>query len=721
MKKRERDTMKFTLFLATILLGTSSFAAQPFFNVSRSKPEDYRLLGKQKAAYEVRGNKLIVSIPPDPADRWPGVILKPQHGKYFDISGYSVIAVDVRNLNPHPAKLQMEAVELGKPEFKHQAAGGIGLNPGEKATLRLRCARAGNTGVEWAPRGLLVTFDGFDEMSQHLDAKKVEQLRFFIKDPEVEQKFELSNFRLEDPSSPLPAALESKRTFYPCIDRFGQYRHGEWPNKVHNEAELVEYAASEAADLAAHPGPADRTCYGGWAAGPDFTATGNFYPVKYKGKWYLVDPAGKLFWSLGMNEVSLDCQGVSTGLALRKHYFEKLPDDKAAKWCYSINYPGLRWYKEKGVRKTKSFSFVRSNLLLKDGGSKGNVLRAFYDRAPKRLKSWGFNTIGAWSNENLTKQNNKIPYAFILYTDVKKIEGDSGWWGKFPDVFDPDFEGTVAANIKRYHASRIKDPYCIGFFINNELSWGRDDTKLARGVLLSPPDQPSKIAFANRLKKKYKSAEALNQAWGSNYSTWENFLATTKLPDEKRARTDLVVFNSEIIERYFSKLRETIKTLAPHKLYLGCRFAMVGGFNENVVRIAAKYVDVLSFNLYQYSVATFRLPKGVDKPVLIGEWHFGTMQYGPPSPGLCSTADQIERARAFDRYLRSALWNPNIVGAHYFAYYDQPATGRPGDGENMQIGFLSVADVPYPEMVEAARKLSAELYRTRVNSVAKGR
>ena len=39
--------------------------------------------------------------------------------------------------------------------------------------------------------------------------------------------------------------------------------------------------------------------------------------------------------------------------------------------------------------------------------------------------------------------------------------------------------------------------------------------------------------------------------------------------------------------------------------------------------------------------------------------------------------------------------------------------GRGGDGENYNDGFVSMCDVPYPEMVEASREVAAELYTRR--------
>ena len=271
--------MKYLWVLSAFVMGMAVSAAEPLFDIARSRPEHYQPLGTGKTAYEIRGDKLLVTIPPAVDTLWPGIIVKPQSGRYFDFSGGSVVAVDVRNLSNRPARLQVEAVTLGSQpgrEFDYQVPGGIALNPGETATLRLPYLRAGNFGAGWAPAGLMATFDGFDERLHHLDVTKVEQLRFFIHNNEFEQKFELSGFRLEEPSAPLPAALASAAAFYPCIDRFGQYKHADWPGKLKNESDLQKGAAEEAAELDAQPKISGRTVYGGWADGPTLRATGHF-------------------------------------------------------------------------------------------------------------------------------------------------------------------------------------------------------------------------------------------------------------------------------------------------------------------------------------------------------------------------------------------------------------------------------------------------------------
>ena len=59
-------------------------------------------------------------------------------------------------------------------------------------------------------------------------------------------------------------------------------------------------------------------------------------------------------------------------------------------------------------------------------------------------------------------------------------------------------------------------------------------------------------------------------------------------------------------------------------------------------------------------------------------------------PGLYDVAAEDQRGPAYAAYLRSALANPDIVGCHWFQYVDEPLTGRLLDGENGNMGFVTV-------------------------------
>ena len=103
-----------------------------------------------------------------------------------------------------------------------------------------------------------------------------------------------------------------------------------------------------------------------------------------------------------------------------------------------------------------------------------------------------------------------------------------------------------------------------------------------------------------------------------------------------------------------------------------------------------------------------------DVPLLIGEFHFGTLDRGMFIAGLVPVGDQQEQAISFTRFVQGALVHPNLVGAHWFQLRDQPLTGR-WDGEGYRIGFVDVVDTPYPELCKAAREVGENMYRYRMN------
>lgn len=182
-------------------------------------------------------------------------------------------------------------------------------------------------------------------------------------------------------------------------------------------------------------------------------------------------------------------------------------------------------------------------------------------------------------------------------------------------------------------------------------------------------------------------------------------------PDVARARNDLRGFYTVAAERYFRTVRDAIKEVAPNQLYLGCRFAWV---NELAAAAAAKYCDVVSYNLYRRSVAEFEFNGGKDMPLIIGEFHFGALDRGMFHTGLVPVANQASRAAAYKDYVRGALCHRQIVGTHWFQYQDEPTTGRLYDEENYQIGFVDIADTPYAETIEASRAVARTMYSVRL-------
>jgi hypothetical protein len=328
--------------------------------------------------------------------------------------------------------------------------------------------------------------------------------------------------------------------------------------------------------------------------------------------------------------------------------------------------------------------------------------------AHRRLRSWGMNTIGNWSDGDVYALR-RTPYVATVGASCRLLEGSEGYWGKFPDVFDPRFREAHRRSFARAKEGPAGDPWCIGFFVGNELSWG-DEVGLAVATLRSPPDQPAKVAFVEELKAKYGTIEKLDAAWGTSHASWDALLQSREAPDRAKAGQDLGAFTSRTAETYFEVVREELKRVAPDQLYLGCRFAWV---NERAARAAAERCDVVSYNLYTYDIRDFRIPGGIDRPVIVGEFHFGALDRGMFHTGLKPTESQEDRGAKYRSYVGGALDNPLVVGTHWFQYQDQATTGR-GDGENYQIGLVDICDRPYPETIAALREVGWSLYERRL-------
>jgi hypothetical protein len=330
--------------------------------------------------------------------------------------------------------------------------------------------------------------------------------------------------------------------------------------------------------------------------------------------------------------------------------------------------------------------------------------------AHKRLKSWGMNTFGNWSDE-ATYLQRKTPYTVSVNFSWPKVGGKL----KFPNVFHPNYKVKLEKTFEK-HAVTWDDDYCIGYFVDNELhGWG----KIGQQVMMSPASDEAKKELTKFLKDKYQSIAQLNKTWESKYASWASFLNSTTEVTAKVGKGDLLAFEKIMVELYYKTCREVIKAKAPNKLYMGSRlhnhyYPQDLGHQRWIVPIAAKYCDIVSFNRYRFVPDDLSFhDQSIDKPIIIGEFHFGALDRGMLHTGLRSVQNQEQRGRVYYQYIKGALENPYVVGAHWFQYGEQAVTGR-GDGENYQIGFLDVCDTPYQETIDASRKVGGLMYLIRL-------
>jgi hypothetical protein len=648
--------------------------------------------GAQCSAVQVNGNPAWRILTGTNRD-WPGIALPAAEG-HWELSGHAAIELSVKNIGTNSVTVNCRVDNPGADGKDHCANGQVTVPPGQSGRLRVWLKRDGDDTLD----GKLFGMNGYPVKPGGpgtIDPSNVTQLLVFVAKPSQAHAFEAGDIRATGVYTPPTACSTDAVPFFPFIDTFGQYLHKDWPGKTKSLADMAARRDAEAGELARRRGPPDWDRFGGAASGPRLNATGYFRTEKYRGKWWLVDPDGHLFFSHG-----IDCVGAteSTPISERTNWFADFSAQPEFAEFESRPRVLLGHY---AGQSPECFSFDSANLLRKYGPDWRATNRIIIQR---RLRSWGVNTIGNWSDSRLRAMK-ETPYTdSIASGGSKMIEGSEGYWGKFPDVFDPSFTNALRRSAR--NKSSANDPWCLGYFSDNEMSWG-EDLSIALAALKSGTNQAAKQVFARDLESKYGGIAKLNAAWGADYASWDAFLASQTTPDKAKAKADLEAFYTKAAEQYFRCAREAVKALAPNQLYLGCRFAWV---NARAAAAAAKYCDVVSYNIYKPSVAAFHFDGGADVPLMIGEFHFGALDRGLFHTGLVPTENQEARAEAYKEYVLGALRHPQFVGCHWFQYRDEPVTGRSWDGENYQIGFVDVADTPYRELIDAAREAGYHLY-----------
>ncbi len=636
----------------------------------------------------------------DTTQAWPGIDIVPASGTW-DWTRFEQMEWDVRNVGTNEVSLVCRVDNAGADGSKHCNSQNLTLAPGAAGTVTIVFDRKPAKVLDvklFGMRGYPPVFAN----DHQLDLARIVRVLLSFDHPRGANAIEIGAPRLSGEPRPSAASIPDAASFMPCIDTYGQYRHADWPGKTHGPDDLATARQAEAADLAARPGPPDWNRYGGWKGGPQLEATGAFRVAKHQGKWWLVDPEGRLFFSHGIDCLHHD---VTTPIEERETWFQDFPGDQAAfKKLIGKGYALHGHYQGRTVR---TFDFGSANLMRKYGEDWRNAATSI---AHRRLRSWGMNTIANWSSKDYIRpaDGSRTAYTCTSGFRSKVIAGSEGYWGQFKDVFDPDFTARAKAAFASIKEA-ADDPWCVGVYVDNELAWG-DTTGLALGTLKSPPEQAAKQEMLKDLKAKYGDIAKLNTAWGTTHASWEALAASTMAPDKAKAKDDLEAFTARIADRYFAVVKAELKAVAPKLLYLGCRFAWA---NPLAVAAAVKHCDVVSYNLYRTSVAEFRLPVDADVPLIIGEFHFGALDRGMFHAGLVKARSQAHRAQMYHAYVEGALRHAQFVGTHWFQYRDEATTGRPLDEENYQIGFVDVADTPYPETIAACRATGYGMYALR--------
>ena len=321
----------------------------------------------------------------------------------------------------------------------------------------------------------------------------------------------------------------------------------------------------------------------------------------------------------------------------------------------------------------------------------------------RRLLSWGFNSAGGWA---LAPETLKLPS--IVNLELGRL-ARFHWF----DPFDPATERRMNELARALVAPYRRSPYRIGYFSDNEVGWWAG----ALFVFYSskPASSFTKLRWVELLRQHYDgdwSRFTTDFEPPRGASSWEGLLIATARTQMKPGGAGIDVvreWTGIVAERYYMLAERAIRAADPDALYFGDRLPIY--YDPAAVRAMAPHVDAIATNynvdsgdgwIADYFFDGLRRLSG-DKPVLVSEWFFAARdnRTGNRNNGhLMTVATQDERAAGAAAATLNFSAVPELVGAHWFQYYDHPKGGR-GDGEDYDFGLVDINDEPYQHLTSA--------------------
>lgn len=463
------------------------------------------------------------------------------------------------------------------------------------------------------------------------------------------------------------------------IDDIGQSTIHEWPGKT-QDLEQMKIKLQKRYQATDHVWPSHFSKWGGWKKKRLDDGNGFFRVHHDADRWWLIDPDGYYFWSAGIDCIRVDTSANYYLLADSLAWIPGKEGEFADIFSENSGFPHI--------------NYLAANYIRTFGvdGWREKWARIALDEL-KRLRC---NTVGNWSEWEYAREAG-FPYVRPMSFAPSRV---SQIYRDFPDVYHTDFEKDALEYAQVLDETR-NDPALIGYFMMNEPKWAFSSELPAVGMLYNTEACETRKALKDFLKNKYSDDQTFSSNWDldGGLSVIESGRWTKGFSD--KALEDLENFSQIMVEKYFTALSQACRRVDPNHLNLGIRYA---GVPPSWAVKGMQSFDVFSMNCYMEKVPfdqTEKIHALLNMPVIIGEWHFGALDVGLPSSGIGHVRTQADRGKAYRIYIEDAAANPYCIGTHWFTLYDQSALGR-FDGENYQIGFLDICNMPHDPICEAA-------------------
>ena len=329
----------------------------------------------------------------------------------------------------------------------------------------------------------------------------------------------------------------------------------------------------------------------------------------------------------------------------------------------------------------------------------------------QRLADWGFNSAGAWS---LPPKQLKLPS--IINLELGRL-ARFHWF----DPFDPAAEQRMFEQAKLLTEKYRDSPYRIGYFSDNEVGWWDGALFLFYGQ--KPATSFTKQRWVQMLREQYRGnwqRFAKDFVPPDGVDSWDALLNAEKPTKLRVGGNGMPVverWTGIVAAQYYKVARAALKAADPDALFFGDRLPIY--YDQAAIRAEAPYVDAIALNYNVDSPEGWLAPYFFDglrkltngKPELISEWFYAAHENrtGNRNNGHLMTVEtQAQRAAGAAASAKLFAGVPEILGTHWFQYYDYPVGGR-ADSEDYNFGLVDIRGRPYEELVEALSTANRQL------------
>jgi hypothetical protein len=356
-------------------------------------------------------------------------------------------------------------------------------------------------------------------------------------------------------------------------------------------------------------------------------------------------------------------------------------------------------------------SFLACNIVRKYG--KPFDADEFAARMIERVRKFGFNSGGAFGSPSKpAREAAHFPYVSSLplsqWPNLPRLPGVRETF----DPFDVKIRTQIEKNFAKTLPGNANNPLCIGYFITNE--------PLYEDVPRVLPTLSGKYAckreFVKSLEAKYATIGDFNKAWNLKAESFEALNDLGLAVTTPQAAADVQAFMGVFFDTYYKFLADTFHKHDTNHMLLGNRFQAGTINNEQLCRIAGKYLDVMSFNYYTMAIDKAflgRIYSWTGRPMILSEFYYDSPSDSGLRGGVKDVKSQQERGLGYRNYIEQTASLDFIVGAEWYTLTDASTTGvayAKYGGENPNSGLFSNVDRPWKPMIAEMVKTNYAIY-----------